>query len=98
MKRKEEGVEYFKIYKGEVENEVERKIKRVRCDGGGEFLWKEFELLCEEDGMIDERRGGYCGECNGIGERKKGRVSELVNGMLERGGVGKGWWGEGLLR
>ena len=36
LKSKDEALHYFKIYKAEVENQLERKIKRVRSDHGGE--------------------------------------------------------------
>ena len=32
---KDEVLDYFKIYKAEVENQLERKIKRLRSDRGG---------------------------------------------------------------
>jgi hypothetical protein len=38
LKTKDEALDYFKIYKAEVENQLERKIKRLRSDRGGEFF------------------------------------------------------------
>jgi hypothetical protein len=35
LKSKDEALHYFKIYKTKVENQFERKIKRVRSDRGG---------------------------------------------------------------
>ena len=34
---KAEALEYFKIFKAEVENQLDRKIKIVRSDRGGEY-------------------------------------------------------------
>jgi hypothetical protein len=36
LKSKYEALHYFKTYKAEVENQSERKIKRLRSDRGGE--------------------------------------------------------------
>jgi hypothetical protein len=36
---------FFKIYKAEVENQLERKIKHVRSDRGGEYFSNEFNLF-----------------------------------------------------
>jgi hypothetical protein len=36
LKTKDEALDFFKIYKAEVENQLERKIKRLRSDHGGE--------------------------------------------------------------
>ena len=39
LKIKNEALHYFKVYKAEVENQLEKKIKRLRSDrGGGIFL------------------------------------------------------------
>ncbi len=38
LKTKDETLHYFKIYKAKVENQLERKIKRLRSNRGGIFL------------------------------------------------------------
>ena len=38
LKLKDEALEHFKIFKAEVENQLEKKIKRLRSDRGGECL------------------------------------------------------------
>ena len=55
LKTKDEALSYFKIYKAEVETQLERKVKRLRSDRGGEHFSNEFELFCEEHGIIHER-------------------------------------------
>lgn len=47
MKSKSEVLSKFKIFKPYVENQSETRIKRLRTDGGGEFLSKEFIKLCQ---------------------------------------------------
>ena len=42
LKSKNGALHYFKIYKAEVENQLERKIKRVRSDRGGEYFLNLF--------------------------------------------------------
>jgi hypothetical protein len=42
LKSKDEALHYFKIYKTEVENQLERKIKRVRSDRGGKYFSNLF--------------------------------------------------------
>jgi hypothetical protein len=36
LRTKNKALDYFKIYKAKVENQLERKIKRLRSDRGGE--------------------------------------------------------------
>jgi hypothetical protein len=43
LQTKDEALDYFKIYKAEVENQLERKIKRLRSDRGGEYFPKIFD-------------------------------------------------------
>jgi len=93
LRTKDEALDYFKIYKAEVENQLERKIKRLRSDRGGEYFPKIFDEFCEEHGIIHERTHPYSPESNGIAERKNRTVTDLVNSMLDRSGLSKAWWG-----
>nr|AAT44242.1 putative ubiquitin carrier protein [Oryza sativa Japonica Group] len=77
LKTKDEALDYFKIYKAEVENQLDRKIKRFRSDRGGEFFSNEFDLFCEEHGIIHERTPPYSPESNGIAERKNRTMTDL---------------------
>jgi transposase InsO family protein len=52
LKTKDEAFECFKTYKAEVENQLEKKIKCVRSDHGGEYFSNEFDLFCAENGII----------------------------------------------
>jgi hypothetical protein len=38
VKFKDEAFDHFKIYKAEAENQLDRKIKRLRTDRGGEYF------------------------------------------------------------
>jgi hypothetical protein len=42
LKSKDEALHYFKAYKVEVENQLERKIKRLRSNHGGEYFSGDF--------------------------------------------------------
>src|SRR3954454_12948300 len=48
LKTKGETLHDFKIYKADVENQLEIKIKRVRSDRGREYFSNEFDLFCAE--------------------------------------------------
>ena len=78
----------LKIYKAEVENQLERKIKRVRSDRGGEYFSNLFTLFCEEYGIIYERTPPYSPQSNGVAERKNRTLTDLVNAMLDTAGSG----------
>jgi transposase InsO family protein len=59
LKTKDETLNCFKTYKAEVENQIEKKIKRFRFDRGGEYSSKEFNLFCVEHGIVQARTPPY---------------------------------------
>jgi transposase InsO family protein len=93
LKTKDEAFECFKTYKAEVESQLEKKIKRVRSDRGGEYFSNEFDLFCSENGIIHERTPPYSPQSNGIAEWKNRTLMDLVNAMLCTSGLSKEWWG-----
>ena len=93
-KSKDEMLDYLKIYKAKVENQLERKIKRLMSDRGGEYFPRLFDELCEEHGIIHERTPPYSPESNGIAKRKNRTLTDLVNAMLDTVDLSKAWWGK----
>jgi transposase InsO family protein len=59
MKTKDEALYYFKIYKAEVENQIENKVKQLRSDHGGEYFSNNFSEFCVVHGIIHERTPPY---------------------------------------
>jgi transposase InsO family protein len=92
-KLRTEALNYFKTYKAEVKNQLEKKIKRFRSDCGGEYFANEFDVFCEEHGIIPERTPPYSSQSNGVAKRKNHRLTDLVNSMLDTAGLSKAWWG-----
>ena len=45
LKSKDEAIDKFKVYKSEVENQLNKKIKVLRSDRGGEYV-SPFEEFC----------------------------------------------------
>jgi hypothetical protein len=81
----------------EVENQLERKIKRLRSDRGGEYFPRLFDEFFEEHGIIHERMPPYSTESNGIAKRKNCMLTDLVNATLDTANLSKAWCGEALL-
>ena len=40
LKSKDEALHFFKIYKAEAENQLDRKIKRLKSDHGGKYFFQ----------------------------------------------------------
>jgi hypothetical protein len=59
LKTMDEAQNYFKNYKVEVENQLEKNIKRFWSNRGGEYFSNEFNLFYVEYGIIHERTPPY---------------------------------------
>ena len=71
MKSKDEQFENFKVFKTRVENQLEKTIKRVRSDRGGEYTSNDINKFCEENGIIHATTSPYSPQSNGGGREKK---------------------------
>jgi transposase InsO family protein len=89
LKIMDETLNCFKTYKTEVENQLERKIKRFRFDRDGKYFSNEFNLFCVEHGIIHERTSPYSPQLNEVAERKNCTLIVLVNSMFDTVGLSK---------
>jgi transposase InsO family protein len=94
LKSKDEALHYFKTYKAEDENQLERKLKWLRSDRGGEYFLGDFSV---EHGIIHKRTPPYSPQFNEVAERKNRTLTNLVNAMLETSRLSTEWWGEATL-
>ena len=97
IKSKDEVFDKFKVYKSEVENQLERKLKRLRSDRGGEYTLSALKNFCEENGIIHEVTPPYSPQSNGVAERKNRTLMDMVNSMLLSSGLNENLWGEAIL-
>ncbi|CAL9018648.1 unnamed protein product [Prunus brigantina] len=67
---KDEALNMFKTYKAEVENQLERKIKALRSDRGGEYESIAFSKFCAQHGIVHQTTAPYTPQQNGVVERK----------------------------
>ena len=70
LNSKDEAIDAFRQYKTEVENQLDKKIKMIRSDRGGEYE-SPFAEICLENGIIHQTTAPYTPQSNGIAERKK---------------------------
>ncbi|PNX58084.1 retrovirus-related Pol polyprotein from transposon TNT 1-94 [Trifolium pratense] len=79
-----------------VERQSGHMIKVLRTDGGGEYVSKEFDTLCERDGIIHEVVPSYTPQQNGVVERKNRTIMNMVRSMLKGKHLPKELWGEAV--
>ena len=71
----------FNIYKAKVKNQLRKTIKILRSDRGGEYFPKDFNVFCEENGIIHECSAPHTPKQNGLAERKNRTYLEMINTM-----------------
>jgi hypothetical protein len=97
LRTKDEALEYFKLYKAEAENQLDKKVKRLRSGRGGEYILNLFNEYCAECGIIHETTAPYAPQLNRVAERKNRTVCDLANALLQSLGMPDIWWGEAVL-
>ena len=96
LKSKDEAIEKFVLYKTEVENQLNKKIKVLRSDRGGEYE-SPFVDICAQHGIIHETTAPYSPQSNGVAERKNRTLKEMMNAMLISSSLPQNMWGEAIL-
>ena len=80
LKNKYETYNMFLLYKVEVKNQLNLKIKRIRSDRGGEYVL--LDAYYKNEGKIHEITPLYSPESNGVTKRKIRTLKEMMNYML----------------
>ncbi|CAH9125353.1 unnamed protein product [Cuscuta epithymum] len=96
LKNKHEAIDKFILYKNEVENQLNRRIKTVRSDRGGEYE-APIGDFCASVGIVHERTAPYSPQSNGVAERKNRTLKDMMNAMLVSSGLSQNMWGEAIL-
>jgi hypothetical protein len=59
LRKKYEVFDKFKEFKALVENHIEKKIKILRIDNGGELCGNEFKKFCKKCGIARQKTAPY---------------------------------------
>jgi transposase InsO family protein len=82
LKNKDGVLAKFQECKAQVENQIERKIKILILDNGGEYTSKEFNNFCIESGIKREFTVPDNPQQNGVVERKNKTIIEATKTMI----------------
>lgn len=69
------------------ENHFERKLYRLRCDNGGEYIAKDFQNYAFENGIKLEFTIRYTPSQNGVAERMNRSLVEKARCLLKQSGL-----------
>jgi transposase InsO family protein len=96
MKHKSETFEKFKEFQNEVENQLDRKIKHLCSDRGGEYLSFEFETYLKACGIVPQRTPAGTPQRNGVSERRNRTLLDSVRSMMSLSDLSILFWGYAL--
>ncbi|KAJ9552277.1 hypothetical protein OSB04_016322 [Centaurea solstitialis] len=96
MRHKSETFEKFKEYHNEVQNQLDKKIKFLRSDRGGEYLSIEFENHLIECRIVSQLTPPYTPQLNGVSERRNRTLLDMVRSMMCNSTLPVSFWGHAL--
>ncbi|KAK9067917.1 hypothetical protein SSX86_012028 [Deinandra increscens subsp. villosa] len=96
LKTKDEAFSKFKEWKILVENQSERKVKRLRTDNGLEFCNSLFDSYCKTHGISRHLTVPGNPQQNGLVERMNRTLLNKIRCMLISAGMPKSFWAEAL--
>ena len=96
MKHKSEAFEKFKEFQSEVENHLNKKIKFLRSDRGGEYLSYEFGLYLKQCEIVSQLMPPGTLQRNGVSERHTRTFIDMVRSMMSLTDLPLSFWGYAL--
>ncbi|KAL8134929.1 hypothetical protein AgCh_009805 [Apium graveolens] len=96
LRRKSECFDKFKEYKAKTEKRINKSIKSLRSDRGGEYLLGEFREYLSENGIESQLTAPGTPQQNGVAERRNRALLESVRSMMSYSDLPKSFWGHAL--
>lgn len=93
---KDEVAKCFEKFRALAQNQIERTIKRVRTDNGGEYIGHEFQSILAHNGIIHETTNPHSPQQNGVAERKNRTLIETARCLLFESGIPLKLWPEAI--
>ena len=94
IKSKDEVYDRFIEYINGVKNRIGKRIKKLRCDNGTEYLNGKMFTLFREKGIEVEPRPPYVHELNGTAERYNRTIMDSARCLLAEYKLEKRYWPE----
>jgi hypothetical protein len=93
LKHKSDAFSAFKTFVAKAERKLERKVKELRDDKGGEYISKEFDKWCEQQGIMRQHTVRATPQQNGVAERLNRTLAEGVIAILNQANLPTSFWG-----
>ena len=96
MRHKSESFEKFKEFQNEVQNHIDKTIKFLRSDRGGEYLSQEFSDHLKACGIVPQLTPPGTPQWNGVSERRNRSLLDMVQSMMSQTDLPLYLWGYAL--
>ncbi|GKA52492.1 putative ribonuclease H-like domain-containing protein [Tanacetum coccineum] len=96
LANKDETPEILKSFITGIENQIDLKVKAIRCDNGTEFKNRIMNELCEMKGIRREFSVARTPQQNGVAERKNRTLIEAARTMLADSKLPTTFWVEAV--
>ncbi|GKA59461.1 ribonuclease H-like domain-containing protein, partial [Tanacetum coccineum] len=93
---KDETPEILKNFITGIENQIDHKVKTIRCDNGTEFKNRIMNEFCEMKGIRREFSVARTPQQNGVAERKNRTLIEAARTMLADSKLPTTFWAEAV--
>ncbi|GJY44997.1 putative ribonuclease H-like domain-containing protein, partial [Tanacetum coccineum] len=93
---KDETSGILKAFITGIENQINHRVKIIRCDNGTEFKNKEMNQFCEMKGIKREFSVARTPQQNGVAERKNKTLIEAARTMLADSKLPTTFWAEAV--
>ena len=80
-----------------LETQTDKRVQRLRCDNGTEYINATLEAFCRDKGIFMETTVRYTPEQNGKAERLNRTLMEKVRPMIAGSGMPKNMWAEAVV-
>lgn len=97
VEKKSEMLYHFVTFKKMVFSQFEKRISKLRCDNGGEYISNDFKEMCRDSGIRLQYTIRFTPELNGVAERMNRTLLEKARSMIAESRMDKQFWGEAVL-
>ncbi|GJW28468.1 putative ribonuclease H-like domain-containing protein [Tanacetum coccineum] len=96
LRTKDETSGILKDFIRQIENQLNQKVKTIRCDNGTEFKNRDFIEFCGSKGIKREYSNARTPQQNGVAERKNRTLIEAARTMLADSFLPNTFWAEAV--
>jgi len=96
LKSKAEAVNKIKEYVSRMETRLEKRVVKIRCDNGKEYINDNLKNWCKVKGIELNNTIPHTPQLNGKAERLNRTLLEKVKALLFDSNMNKEMWGEAL--